>query len=69
MSSIPAVKVEIDELDEEVAMISKKSPKILYSKDEIRQKLMRETFQNEDSERIGLILQTLMDKVVVYGSS
>ena len=44
MSSIPAIKVEIDELDEEVAMISKKSPKTLYSKDEIRQKLMRETF-------------------------
>jgi len=28
--------IEIDELDEEVAMISKKSPKTLFSKEEIR---------------------------------
>ena len=30
-------QVEIDELDEEVAMISKKSPKTLFSKEDIRQ--------------------------------
>lgn len=30
-------RIEIDELDEEVALISKKSPKALYSKEDIRQ--------------------------------